>query len=94
MFFNLPRGRSGGLKGAAVTASTTGTGSINTGLRRLLTPAFACVQDAETTLASNATAAVTSVSGGTVNVVVIEHAAAANAISTTAKSVGVIAIGD
>jgi hypothetical protein len=87
-------GKSGVIKVAAASASITGTGSIDTGLKTIFGPAMAAVQDAETTLPSNATAAVTSVSGGTVNVVVISHDSAANAVSTTAKTVGVMALGE
>ena len=86
-------GKAGRIKVASATASITGTGSITTGLKSIFGAAIACVQNAETTLPSNATAAVTSTSGGTVNVVVISHDAAANAVSTTAKTVGVIALG-
>jgi len=96
MFFNLPRGRSGGLKGVAITVSITGTGAINTGLRRLLAPAIVSVQNAPTTITS-VSVEVTGITGGTVNVVVVDHtitAGAEHAISTTAYTIGVIAIGD
>jgi len=87
-------GKSGLVKVAAASASITGTGTIDTGLKSIFGPVMATVQDAETTLPSNATAAVTSTSGGTVSVVVISHDAAANAVSTTAKTVGVLALGE
>ena len=88
-----PYGKDGKVKVAAASASITGTGSIDTGLKEIFGPAMACVQDAATTIPSEV-ASVTSVSGGTVNVVVVELQAAANAISTSAKTVGVIALGE
>ena len=88
-----PYGKDGKVKVAAASASITGTGSIDTGLKEIFGPAMACVQDAATTIPSEV-ASVTSVSGGTVDVVVVELQAAANAISTSAKTVGVMALGE
>ena len=89
-----PYGKDGWVRVASATASITGTGSIDTGLKSIFGGVMACVQNAETTLASNATAAVTSTSGGTVSVVVISHDSAGNAISSTEKTVGVLALGE
>jgi len=76
-----------------ISASITGTGSITTGLATA-DYAFATVQNAETALTSNALVAVTSITGGTVAVVVIAQASAANSVSTVAKTGGVLAVGD
>jgi len=72
--------------------SITGTGSVSTGLSRL-DGAVATVQNSGTALPTR-TASVTSISGGTVNIVVTEHASAANSVATTAASVCVIATGE
>lgn len=81
-------------KVAVVAASITGTGSITSGLVSVdAGGAQTTVQNAETTITSNALAAVTSISGGAVSVVVIALAAAANSVSGSAKSVGLVAIG-
>jgi len=89
-----PYGKDGKVKIAAASASITGTGSIDTGLKEIFGPVMATVQDAETALPSNATVAVTGTSGGTVDVVVISHDSAANAVSSSAKTVGVMALGE
>jgi len=86
-------GKDGKVKVAAASASITGTGSITTGLKSIFGPAMATVQDAATTIPTHV-ASVTSITGGTVNVVVIEAQAAANAIATAAKTVGVLALGE
>jgi len=72
--------------------SITGTGTISTGLREIIGPVQVTVQDAETTIPTHTTSVV-SISGGDVDVVVITHDSAANAISTTAKTVGIMAFG-
>jgi len=61
-----PYGKDGKVKVAAASASITGTGSIDTGLKEIFGPAMATVQDAATTIPSEV-ASVTSVSGGTVD---------------------------
>jgi hypothetical protein len=81
-----------GKKIAVVEASVTGTGDIDTGLTNV-DYAFSSVKDSGATLPTY-TASITAISGGTVSVVVTEHAAAANAVATVAKTVEVIAIGD
>ena len=83
-----------GKKIAVVQTAITGTGAITSGLSSIDTGgAQVTVQNAETTITSNALAAVTSISGGTVNVVVIALAAASNAVSGSAKNVGLVAVG-
>jgi len=76
---------------AVVSASVTGTGAVATGLMSVdgaqVTP-----QNSATTIPSNF-AAVTSLSGGTVNCVVNAAAAAANAISAVAATLSVLAVG-
>ena len=91
--FAKPFGRSGLIKVALGTASITGTGSISTGLKSVA-GAIPAVQDAESSLPSNATAAVTGISGDAVSVVVISHDSAANAVSSTAKTVAILAWGE
>lgn len=81
-------------KVAVVQAAITGTGAIASGLVSVDTGgAQVTVQNAETTITSNALAAVTSISAGSVSVVVIALAAAANSVSGSAKNVGLVAIG-
>jgi len=75
-----------------VEASITGTGSIDTGLSSI-DGAVVSVKDSGSSLPTY-TASITSISGGTVNVVVTEHSSAANAVSSSAKTVTVIAIGN
>lgn len=77
---------------ATVVASITGTGAVTTGLSSV-DDAHATVQNSGTALPTR-TASVTSISGGTVNVVVTEHASAANSVPTTASNVAVRAVGD
>jgi len=83
----------GKIKIALGTVSITGTGSLDTGLKSV-SGAIPAVQNAEDSLPSNATAAVTSINSGTVNLVVISHDSAANAVSSTAKTVAVLAWGE
>ena len=85
-----PLGRSS-KKIAAVTASITGTGNIDTGLSTV-EYAVACVINSGTTVPTDS-ASISAISGGTVSVVVTNHAAAANSIETAAKNVTVIAVG-
>lgn len=77
---------------AVVSASVTGTGAIATGLASV-DAAIACGQNSATTIPSNEVGGVTSISGGTVNVVVVAAAAAANTVSAVAESVAIFAVG-
>jgi len=92
---DLPKPRGvGKRKLAGVTASITGTGALTTGLSTI-DYAVASMVNAATTVPTQ-TAEVTSISGGTVNVVVIDHtvtATAEHAVSSAAKNVTAIAIG-
>lgn len=78
---------------AVVSGSITGTGGIATGLGTV-DSAIACGQNSATTIPSNEVGGVTSISAGTVNVVVIAAAAAANTVSAVAETVAVWAIGN
>jgi len=73
------------------TASITGTGTISTPLSTIES-AKVNLEDAETTLPSCGVE-ITGIVGGDVSVVVVEHAAAANAISAHAHTVALEAIG-
>jgi len=73
------------------TVSITGTGSVSTGLSAV-EYAVVSVANAETTIPSNG-AEISSISGGTINIVVVNYAAAANSISTAAKDISVMAVG-
>lgn len=89
---NLPKALSaGGRKLFSGTASITGTGSIDTGLDTL-DGYTVSVADAATTVPTDV-ASITSVTDGTVDVVVVNLAAAANTIETAAKTVALIATG-
>lgn len=83
------------LKVAIVQAAITGTGAITSGLATVLAGgAHTTVQNSATTVPTGgSTAAVTSISGGTVNTVVIDQQAAANVVAAGAKNVGLIAVG-
>ena len=72
--------------------SITGTGTISTGLKEIIGPVQVTVQNAETTIPTH-TASVSNISGGNVDVVVITHDSSANAISSTSKTVGILAFG-
>jgi|Deesub1362A_J573_1020465.scaffolds.fasta_scaffold00652_31 hypothetical protein len=89
---NLPRtlGR-GTYKLSCTTTSITGTGNVTTGLSTV-SYAVATVINSGTSLPTNS-AAITSISSGTVSVVVTNHASAANSVESSAKNVTVIAIG-
>lgn len=77
----------------AGTASVTGTGAIATGLDAIDAGSpQVTVQDCPTTIPTYG-AGVSSVTGGTVNVVVTEFEAAANAIATAAVTVGLLCTG-
>ncbi|MBO3801765.1 MAG: hypothetical protein JTT12_05555 [Candidatus Brockarchaeota archaeon] len=85
------RWKLGKIKVASGNATITGTGSINTGLSTILN-AVVCVANASTTIPTDV-ASITSISGGTINVVVVALQSAANAIETAAKTVNWIAFG-
>lgn len=95
---NLPRPLGRGLKKISETqAAITGTGAVTTGLAPGIAGvdaggAVACSANAATTIPTTF-AAISSVSGGTVNIVAVAFAAGANAISAVATNVNVIAIG-
>jgi hypothetical protein len=96
IIFGLETGLSLSRAKVSVTqTSINGTGGVTTGLRSVQAGgAQTTVQNAETTLTSNALAAVTSIVNGTVNVVVIALATASNAISGVAKNVGCVVVGN
>jgi hypothetical protein len=72
------------------TFSITGTGAVTVPAGSVLDASVAVV-NAATTVPTD-TAAISSISGSTINVVVIQHAASANSIESAAKSVSVIAL--
>ena len=91
--YNLVKARGKGVPKFFIgVVAITGTGSVDTGLSSL-DGAVATVQDSALALPTN-TASVTSISGGTVNIVVTQHATAANSVETVAKDVCVIAAGE
>lgn len=92
MLYDIARSLGVGKKLAVVSSSITGTGSIDTGLNSI-DYAVATVVDSGSSVPTH-TASITSISGGTVNVVVTEHQAAANAVASSAKTVVVFAIGE
>ena len=85
------RWKLGQIKVVAGSATITGTGAISTGLSTIL-GAVVTVANASTTIPTDV-ASITSISGGTINVVVVNLAAAANSIETGAKTVNWIAFG-
>lgn len=74
------------------TGAITGTGSIVFGELASVDEAMIVVKDGALTIPSES-ANISSISGTTVNIVVIEHQATANIISASAKNVTVYAIG-
>lgn len=81
-------------KVAAVSASITGTGAITSGLSSVdAGSAQVTTQNGATTLTTTGPAWVTSISGGTVNVALLQVAAAANAISAIAFNAGLLCTG-
>jgi len=85
------RWKLGQIKVVAGSATITGTGAINTGLSTIL-GAVVTVANAATTIPTDV-ASISSISGGTINVVVVNLAASANSIETAAKTVNWIAFG-
>ena len=83
-------------KVAAVQAAITGTGAITSGLSKIdAGSAQLTVQNSATTVPTGgSTAAVTSISAGTVNAVVIDQQAAANVVAAGAKNVGLLCTGN
>jgi hypothetical protein len=76
----------------AGSASITGTGAISTGLSTIL-GAVVTVANAATTIPTHV-ASITSISGGTINVVVVKLDSSANSVeSSAAKTVNWIAFG-
>jgi hypothetical protein len=85
-----------GVKVAYATKSVTGTGDITAsdlGLKRIIAPVCATVVDAADTIPTHI-AQITSFDNTKVSVVVIEQQSDANAISTTEKTVLVVALGE
>jgi hypothetical protein len=85
-----------GVKVAYATKSVTGTGDVTAsdlGLKRIIAPVCAIVVDAASTIPTQI-AQITSFDSTKVSVVVVEQQSAANAISTTAKTVLVVALGE
>jgi hypothetical protein len=82
-------------KVAAVQSAITGTGAMTSGLSAIdAGSAQVTVQNSATTVPTGgSTAAVTSISTGTVNVVVIDQQAAANVVAGGAKNVGLLCTG-
>lgn len=91
MIFDLNRALGSGKKLAVVSASITGTGSIDTGLKKV-DYAVACVVDSGSSIPTH-TASITGISGGSVSVVVTENQSSANAVASSAKTVVVFAVG-
>jgi hypothetical protein len=91
---NLPRALSKGTRKLSATqGAVTGTGGIATGLSSIDTGgAVATPANSATTIPTNL-AAITSISGGTVNIVVVAAAASANTVSGVAANVNVLATG-
>jgi hypothetical protein len=89
------RWKLGQIKTVAGSTSITGTGAIATGLSTIL-GAVVTVANAGTTIDSSHSsdvASISSISGGTINVVVIQTGTAGNAIESAAKTVNWIAFG-
>lgn len=89
-------GKGGRVKVAGACVSITGTGSIDTGLKTILPAPIVSIQDAPASIPTE-TVEITSISGGTISVVVISHtitAGAEHAVATVARRVGVIALGE
>lgn len=83
------------VKVAIGQSAITGTGAITSGLATVLTGgAHLTVQNSATTVPTGgSTGAVTSISGGTVNAVVVDQQAAANVVAAGAKNVGWLVFG-
>jgi hypothetical protein len=90
----LTRGWAKSQKKVSVTqTSVTGTGAVTSGLASVdAGGAQATPQNAATTITTQS-ASVTSISGGTINVVVVDQQAAANVLGASAKNIGVVAVG-
>jgi hypothetical protein len=85
-----------GVKVAYVTKSITGTGDITAsdlGLKRIIAPICATVVNAANTIPTQI-AQITSFDETKVSVVVVEQEASANSISTSAKNVLVVVLGE
>jgi hypothetical protein len=92
---NLPPALGSQRKLAAVQTAITGTGAITSGLNTIdAGSAQLTVQNSATTVPTGgSTGAVTSIAAGTVNAVVIDQQAAANAVAGGAKNVGLLCSG-
>jgi hypothetical protein len=83
----LPRALAG-RKFSATRTAVTGTGAIVTGLAAVDAGSVSlCSINSATTIPTNVAAGASSISGGTVNAVVVALAAAANTISAVASNV-------
>lgn len=89
----LPRALAG-RKFSATRSSITGTGAIATGLTTV-DPGSVSVDgtNSATTIPTNVVAGASSISGGSVNVVVVALAAAANTISAVPENVDCLCTG-
>ena len=85
----LARAAGRGVKIFAGTFAVTGNGAVTT--TGTVQAAVATVSNAATALPSD-TAAITSYSGATVNIVVIQHATNSNSVESGAKNVDVFVI--
>lgn len=88
----LPRAI-GGRKFSATRTSITGTGGVTTGLSSVDAGSISATPTNSATTIPTNLAAVSSISGGTVNAVVVAAAAAANTISGVAANVDVFCTG-
>ena len=84
-----------GKKLAVVQGAITGTGTIVTGLTSVDTGGvqLTVANSATTVPTGGSVAAVTSMTGATANVVVVDQQAAANAVAGGAKNVNLLAVG-
>jgi hypothetical protein len=84
-----------GKKIAVVQSAVTGTGTIATGLQTVDTGGvqLTVANSATTVPTGGSVAAVTSMTGASANVVVVDQQAAANAVAGGAKNVNLLAIG-
>lgn len=91
--YGLDRGiTSNRKKFSVVTGAITGTGALTSGLSTV-DAALVTSQNSATTVPTNDGGAVTSITGGTINVRVVALAAAANTISAVAATVAAFAVG-
>jgi hypothetical protein len=91
---NLPKALGLNTRKLAVAqGSVTGTGAIATGLSAIDPGGAVCAVANSATAIPTKVASITGMSGGTVNVVVVQLSATANAVDTVGAAVNVIATG-